>query len=361
MAPSARKHVLVRAPGKVILFGEHAVVYGKKALAASLGLHTYTCIKRQSDYDGLEFNFPDVELKMKLSADYLSSLSYETRASLEPTTFTDAHKKSLAGSVENSTSEGAKQAAYAALHLFLCIVPKNSKVSVEVRSFIPVGSGMGSSASFSVCLAAGFLVYSGKISYDKWGRLSKEDLDLVNRWAFVSEQILHGNPSGIDNTICTFDFISRLILLKGGASSYVKGEDMKPVEGLSSLEFLLTNTMVPKNTKVQVEKVREKLNKFPLIIGNVLQAIDGISQSCMDIFSDKVSCLTVHFFHGVFLKCKQSLIEMNHELLSVCGVSHPEIEKVRRIASLFGFVSKLTGAGGGGCVLTFIGKVKWQR
>ncbi|KAJ3202110.1 hypothetical protein HDU67_000792 [Dinochytrium kinnereticum] len=308
--------VVIRAPAKVILFGEHAV----KAIAASLGLYTYARIKASSG-TGLELNFPDVNLDLKLSTESIESLSYSSNSNRpsEPVGLNETQRPNLEKLVKDLASDSAKQAAIAAIHLALCIldklVHKNKKGKViKLESSI------------------------GEIQYDKYGEFKPSDLDLINRWAFISEQVIHGNPSGIDNTICTY----------GGASVYAKGFPMKTVEGLSSLKFLLTNTMVPKNTKAQVDKVRSRLDEFPLVISGVLQSIDGISQTCIEIFANKD--LDEKKRREQF----KILIEMNHQLLSTCGMSHPEIEKVRRIASLFGFASKLTGAGGGGCVLSFI-------
>ena len=58
---------LIRVPGKVILFGEHAVVYpGKSALACSLGIYTYALLQSESSQDGsrerIGLKFPNVEL-----------------------------------------------------------------------------------------------------------------------------------------------------------------------------------------------------------------------------------------------------------------------------------------------------------
>jgi mevalonate kinase len=65
---------------------------------------------------------------------------------------------------------------------------------MRVRSQLPVGAGLGSSASFSVCGAAALLKFHGLDATD----------DAINRWAFLAEKIIHGNPSGIDNTVATF-------------------------------------------------------------------------------------------------------------------------------------------------------------
>lgn len=77
-----------------------------------------------------------------------------------------------------------------------------------VTSDLPLGSGLGSSASFCVSVAGALLALSDAISVDtsqtEWFKFSKNELELVNRWAFEGEKIIHGKPSGIDNTVSTF-------------------------------------------------------------------------------------------------------------------------------------------------------------
>ena len=68
---------------------------------------------------------------------------------------------------------------------------------------LPIGAGLGSSASFAVATVSAMLVYIGVLpsNQHKW---NDSDLELVNSWAFQSEKIVHGTPSGIDNAISTY-------------------------------------------------------------------------------------------------------------------------------------------------------------
>lgn len=77
-----------------------------------------------------------------------------------------------------------------------------------VTSELPLGSGLGSSAAFSVALSAALLGFSDSVSLDmgqqEWSLFGESDLELVNKWAFEGEKIIHGKPSGIDNTVSTY-------------------------------------------------------------------------------------------------------------------------------------------------------------
>ena len=110
------------------------------------------------------------------------------------------------------------------------------------RATLPIGAGLGSSASYSVCAATVSLLVHRRISLPQppvpsssddihvshQGRraLSAAFAEEVNRWAFLAEKILHGNPSGIDNSVAVY----------GGALCYTrsgfgKKSEMEGIQG----------------------------------------------------------------------------------------------------------------------------------
>ncbi|EDV22635.1 uncharacterized protein TRIADDRAFT_59087 [Trichoplax adhaerens] len=84
---------------------------------------------------------------------------------------------------------------------------------------------------------------------------------------------------------------------------------------------------------------------------DAIGAISNESQTCLNLLAQDGSqdCpLEKSYGH------LEMLIDINQQLLNVIGVNHTAIENVCRITAKYGFHSKLTGAGGGGCVLTLL-------
>ncbi|KAF9923727.1 hypothetical protein FBU30_006208 [Linnemannia zychae] len=330
---------LTSSPGKVILFGEHAVVYGKVATAGSLGLRSYALIQTRDDQK-IEVNLPDVQLARSWNIKEVPRQARWEGFPYPPATMDTNLIAKLTAFVDLGNQTNRSQAAIALLylHAFLTTDDILSKgYDFAVRSNLPVGAGLGSSASYSVCVATALLKLNGYLE-SITGLDVEAQRDLINQWAFQAEKVIHGNPSGIDNTVSTL----------GGAVMFKKGEKIEPLPGFQSLRFLLTNTRVPRETQVQVANVRKLHEKFPTVVNPMLDAIHEISNSCKDLFSQK------DLDRAHLLSRFGELIDVNHGLLAALGVSHSSLEKVREISSKLGLKSKLTGAGGGGCALTLI-------
>lgn len=77
-----------------------------------------------------------------------------------------------------------------------------------MTSELPLGSGLGSSAALCVALSAALLALSDStkldFSHQGWQMFGDSELELVNKWAFEGEKMIHGKPSGIDNTVSTY-------------------------------------------------------------------------------------------------------------------------------------------------------------
>lgn len=211
-----------------------------------------------------------------------------------------------------------------------------------VRSFLPVGAGLGSSASYSTVMATALLILNKKIPVD-FNTCPERNayLEKINAYAFKAEEVIHGNPSGVDNAVATF----------GGAKTFKRGQGFANLEGCQSLRLLLTNTKVPRSTSALVAGVGEMRKKYPEVVEPMLDAMHGIAIRCHDAFKKSHE---KELSPTELMTELEDLAGLNHALLDGLGVSHPSLEKVRAITAASGLKTKLTGAGGGGCAVTFI-------
>lgn len=160
----------------------------------------------------------------------------------------------------------------------------------------------------------------------------------------MSEKVLHGNPSGIDNAVS----------VRGGAVAFtraVEGKEggLSAMRGFDSIRLLLTNTKVPRDTKSLVAGVAARRREKPEVINPVLDDIQSISDEAASLLDGTTSVPRESLVTRL-----AELMRANHVHLRTLGVSHPSLEAVVATTDQFGLTTKLTGAGGGGCAVTLI-------
>lgn len=342
------KDCILSAPGKAILHGEHAVVHGKVALAVSLNLRTYLKLKATND-GKVCVNLPNINTFLCWDLTDLKLLVPDSCGNKDEGKLlnTDLVKRlrEFVG-VTNGNLDTSSMAILAFLYIYISLfrLGELPSLTVTVWSELPTGAGLGSSAAYSVCLAGALLCASGAIppplkECDNTARWCQEDLELINSWAYQGEMIIHGNPSGVDNAVGTW----------GGMLRFLSGKII-PLTRVPLLRILLTNTKVPRSTKVLVSGVKDKINKFPTIMTPVLDSVDAISCTCEKVLSE----MTQEPITGEHYNILEELIDINQHHLNVMGVGHPALDRLCQVTLSRGLHSKLTGAGGGGCGITLL-------
>ncbi len=281
--------VKASAPGKLILFGEHIVVYGEPAIATALDRRAYATA---------------TELEEKKIIVKSNELEQPIEASLKSEAGHPLVKVAQAALQKTNSSKG---------------------VEIEINSEIPISAGLGSSASVSVATAAAVLKL---FSPDQNAEPSRMEILEI---AHEGEKIAHGKPSGIDTAIATF----------GGTIYFKKGE----VEGLDApeMQFVVGNTNVPRNTKEIVEGLRKNVED-PRVAYNLF-TISSIVRRARDALLRQNLTEIGH------------LMNKNQEFLRALGVSSVELEQLIHTARNAGaYGAKLTGAGGGGCMIALSDK-----
>ncbi|KAK1253338.1 hypothetical protein MKX07_001415 [Trichoderma sp. CBMAI-0711] len=359
MAPA----FMVSAPGKVIVFGEHSVVYGKAAIAAAISLRSYLHVTTLSkSKHTVSLRFPDIDLthtwdidslpwaafhhpdKKKSYYSLVTSLDEELLAALQP------HIDEVSADRPEDIRKVHRSSATAFLYLFLSLgSPRFPGSLYTLRSTIPISAGLGSSASISVCLAASLLLQLRTLSGPHPDQPSEEarlQVERINRWAFVSEMCIHGNPSGVDNTVASQ---GKAVVFQ--RTDYSKPPSVRPLWDFPELPLLLVDTKQAKSTAHEVAKVG-KLNKtHPKLVGTILDAMHNVTDAASELIEDK----SFDPKEEESLRKVGELMTINHGLLNSLGVSHPRLERVRELVDHEGIGwTKLTGAGGGGCSITLL-------
>ncbi|XDG01752.1 hypothetical protein ABKA04_001367 [Annulohypoxylon sp. FPYF3050] len=312
---------MVSAPGKVIVFGEHAVVYGKAAIAASINLRSYLLVTHLSKSKRtVTMQFPDIDLVHTWNIDELPWNEFQK----------PGKKKYYYDLVTELDEE-----------LLEAMDPHLANISP--------GAGVGSSASIAVCLAAAMLLQIRTLSGphpDQPPDEARTQVERINKWAFVAEMCIHGNPSGVDNTVSTH---GKAVVYQ--RLDYNKPPSVTPLWDFPELPLLLVDTKVPKSTAVEVAKVKELRDSHRDLVGSILDGVDKITRSAESLIEEE-------YFDSdepESLRRMGQLMNINHGLLSALGVSHPRLERVRELVDHEGLGwTKLTGAGGGGCSISLM-------
>ena len=280
------------APGKIILFGEHAVVYGKPAIAIPVSGMRASAWSETSE-EGLTINAIDLgkQFNLKNKNNQFSVLAQSLLA-------------------KNNQNE--------------------PNLTINLSSKLPQGSGMGSSAATSTAVCRALSGYLGI-------NLAENE---VSELVFEAEKIVHGTPSGIDNTVVAYEM----------PVYFIKGE--KPTTFEPGKEFLLVigDTGIEASTKETVSNVRKSWEKEPGLMNGYFDEIEIATNNGKMAIEKGDS------------KLVGEIMDENHDLLNSIGVGHDELEKLIDIAKDAGALgSKLTGGGGGGNMVALAEDKKAQK
>ena len=194
------------APGKVILFGEHFVVYGVKAILCSIDKRvTVTAEKTNERKISINSKIGKLDLEPDKSI-------FEINSPLKPFYYL-ANK---------------------------AIKNENSGIHIEIDSEIPLGAGLGSSSACCVAGAAAIFKLFGEISKEK-----------ILEYAIEAERTIFENTSGADCTVCTY----------GGIMEYDKNNGFKKIEDEPNFQLVIANSNIEHSTQSMVSNVKEFENK----------------------------------------------------------------------------------------------------
>jgi mevalonate kinase len=194
--------------------------------------------------------------------------------------------------------------------------------SVYINSQIPSSSGLGSSAAVTVATLSAI--------NDEFS-LHKTREDIADMAFEIEKKVQKGRASPTDTTVSMYGGI---VLITGGSRRRLPPQNMHLVIG---------DSLVSHSTAKMVELVSDLKKKHPGIVDPILDAIQGVSMSA------------IHHLNNP--KELGRYMDMNHALLEALGVGHPQLSKIVLVARAEGaFGAKITGAGGGGCMVALCPK-----
>lgn len=293
------------SPAKVILFGEHFVVSGNSAISMTIDLPTVVTVELLKG-DEIQIRSEDlgVEAAFSPSGEIAQSAGANAEDTLRPIF-----------EVADFTLKKLKQSGHG--------------LKIAVKSRVPIGMGLGSSAATAVGTVSAITTLLG------WP-LPKED---VFDAAYSLEKIVHGHPSGVDQATITY----------GGLISYRKGKVDATLQVKPPM-LIIGNTGKRRSTGEFVGRVKKLRETEPKKYGTIASEAQKISESAMGALRNGQP------------ETLGALMNENQRLLELVGVSSPDLEKLisaARSAEAFG--AKLTGGGGGGCMIAVVGKTTCAR
>jgi len=295
---------VARAGGKVILFGEHGVVYGRPALAA--GLSTGATAELVSE--------PGVLATARLS--------------VEPWGVTVDAIAPDAGAVSAAPVDTSQlaQAFGAIVHAY----EKPPALHVRVRMELPSGAGLGGSAALSVAIVRAFDEALGI------ERTPSEVADIALR----AERVFHGNPSGVDTAMAA----------AGGVAVYRKGQPLAPVFVKKPIILVVGHSGEPGMTKETVASVARQHAQRPDKVEQIFAGMEAIVNNGKSALE-----------RGDLDSLGQ-LMELNQKLLVTLVLSTPRLEEMCTVAVKAGALgAKLTGGGGGSCMIALVSDAESGR
>jgi len=279
------------APGKVILFGEHFVVYGVKAILCAIDKR----ITATSQF----LDEPKIRIRSEMgnaeiALDALSDMNSISTRFMKP--FFYIAKETLKEFNENKGIE------------------------IILKSDIPAGIGLGSSSAACVAVTASVA-----------GLFNKKSKEQVLKRSIESERVIFEDASGADSSVSTF----------GGLIAYDKN-GFEKIDSKNNLSLIIANSNQVHSTREIVLKVREFKNKNEKIFSEMCKREEELVRDALLRLKEND------------LNKLGSLISENQKLLEKINVSTNKLDLLIKEASKTSYGAKITGAGGGGCIISLV-------
>jgi len=351
---------IASAPAKIILFGEHFVVHGTKAILAAIDKRV-TVTSTITPGKGNVLTKPDATLKINSQLGIFEIPMYEW----ERTDYSLEEMCSLHGTGPRVYFRDGEEVpnefrpfVYLVAKLSdltrsrhnrkeLALYPKGLEITID--SDVPVGVGLGSSSA--CCVAAAASLYAlfrgnlyGEIIYDKSGDSSfdrewfgENEMEEILLLAKKAEKTIFPDTSGADCTVCTY----------GGMIEYTRKSkydepSIEKIDNTFDLNLVIANSMIPHNTKNSVEKV----NKFKENDEERFSELCDLENGLID---EVIVAMKNNDAAAFGLKMSE-----NQKYLEEIQVSNDTLRDMMSSLKEISLGTKITGAGDGGCIIALV-------
>ncbi|MDX1520270.1 MAG: mevalonate kinase [Anaerolineae bacterium] len=280
------KNSRASAPGKIILFGEHAVVYGRPAIAVPVNdVQAVATLTEAEPGAGFRLIAPDLGRDEQLP---------------------DVSPDDPLGTMIGLTLDYLER-------------PEIPDAILTVRSTIPLGRGLGSGAAVSTAIARAIGQYFGRSLPPA----------VVSALVYDVEKLYHGTPSGIDNTVVAFN----------QPVYFIKGRPIRRLRVAQPLTLVIADTGVVAPTHKVVGDLRRRWQADPAGHERFFDAIGGVVEKGRALIETPAAGIAE----------LGALMNENQTILRTIGVSSPELDDLVEAARRAGAMgAKLSGAGWGG-------------
>ena len=282
------------APGKVILFGEHAVVYGRPAIAVPVTkVRACATVEDLSRGRGVRICACDLQCSLRLGE----------------TIEADHAAFPLATTVEHTLAWMGMEPA--------------PDIALSVSSTVPIARGLGSGAAVATAVVRALTRHQGR----------SPTRHQVSELVYQTEILHHGTPSGIDNSVIAFE----------QPVFFVKGQPIEALEVGQPFWLVIGDTGIASPTRVVVGDVRRAWEMEPALYESLFDRIGSLAQRARQALA-----------YGRMDELGE-LMDANQILLKAIKVSSPALDKLVVAARVSGALgAKLCGAGRGGNMIALV-------
>lgn len=280
------------APGKIILFGEHAVVYGRPAIAIPVSQ-----VRARA---------------MVMGEPRLAPASVRIQA-------VDLGRDAMLDSLpENDPLAAVVRGVFRELG-----IESPPAFTLRITSTIPQAAGMGSGAAVSVAVIRAVAASLGRPLPD----------EIVSALAYEVEKLYHGTPSGVDNTVITY----------AKPVYFVRGQPVQTFQALQPFKIVIGDTGIKSPTVIAVGDLRRLWQENSQRYEPIFDRVGELARLARQAIESGQPWVI------------GPLMNENHLLLQQMGVSSPELDELVRAARQAGALgAKLSGGGRGGNMIALV-------